>query len=121
MRAGICLEDLTGIRGRTTIAKAVRGDHWSFFQLRTFVEYKRRHSRRDRAAALYEPNLLALRLSWYAPGQALACEACGHEADADRNAADDLRLLGMSVMHPGGPCGSFQKETTTGCLQSPRL
>jgi IS605 OrfB family transposase len=40
MRAGICLEDLIGIRGRTTIAKAVRGDHWSFFQLRTFVEYK---------------------------------------------------------------------------------
>jgi putative transposase len=76
MRAGICLEDLTGIRGRTIVPKAVRRDDsgWSFFQLRTFVEYKakyRRHSCRDRTAALYEPNLLALRLSWYVPGQEL--------------------------------------------------
>jgi Transposase IS200 like len=27
MRAGICLEDLTGIRGRTIVSKAVRRDH----------------------------------------------------------------------------------------------
>jgi IS605 OrfB family transposase len=42
MRAGICLEDLTGIRRRTIVAKAVRRDHsgWSFFQLRRFVAYK---------------------------------------------------------------------------------
>jgi putative transposase len=40
MRAGICLEDLNGIRGR--VPKAVRRDHsgWSFFPLRTLVEYK---------------------------------------------------------------------------------
>jgi len=36
-------------------------------------------------------------------GKRFACEACGHEADADRNAADNLLLLGMSIMHPGGP------------------
>jgi IS605 OrfB family transposase len=40
MRARIGLEDLTGIRGRTTVPKAVRTDHSGFFQLRTFVEYK---------------------------------------------------------------------------------
>jgi putative transposase len=42
MRAGICLEEETGIRGRTIVAKAVCGDHsgWSFFQLWRFVAYK---------------------------------------------------------------------------------
>jgi putative transposase len=43
------------------------------------------------------------------------------EADADRNAADNLRLLGMSVTPPGGPCCSLPRGTTTGCLESPRL
>jgi putative transposase len=42
MRAGIRLEDLTGIRGRTIVAQAVRRDHsgWRFFQLRTCVAYR---------------------------------------------------------------------------------
>jgi IS605 OrfB family transposase len=42
MRAGICREEETGIRGRTIVAKAVCRDHsgWSFFQLRTCVAYK---------------------------------------------------------------------------------
>jgi putative transposase len=40
MRAGICLEDLSGIRGRTIVP--VRRDHsgWSCFPLRTLVEHK---------------------------------------------------------------------------------
>jgi transposase len=54
-------------------------------------------------------------------GKDFACEACGQEADADRNAADNLRLLGTSVMPPGGPCCSLPQGTTTGCSESPRL
>ena len=38
----IALEDLQGIRTRTTVRKAQRAEHaaWSFFQLRSFIEYK---------------------------------------------------------------------------------
>jgi hypothetical protein len=43
------------------------------------------------------------------------------EADADRNEADNLRLLGMSATPPGGPCCSLPRGTTTGYLESPRL
>ena len=41
-RRAIALEDLEGIRGRTTVRKAQRRRHmsWSFFQLRFFIEYK---------------------------------------------------------------------------------
>ena len=39
---GIALEDLQGIRDRTTVKKAQRRTHhsWSFHQLRSFVQYK---------------------------------------------------------------------------------
>lgn len=39
---GIALEDLTGIRSRMTVRKAQRRQQhsWSFYQLRSFVEYK---------------------------------------------------------------------------------
>ncbi len=39
---GIVLEDLKGIRDRTTVRKRQRSRHsgWSFFQLRSFLEYK---------------------------------------------------------------------------------
>ena len=39
---GIALEDLTHIRGRTTVRKAQRAMHsgWAFFQLRAFLSYK---------------------------------------------------------------------------------
>jgi len=41
-RRAIALEDLGGIRGRTTVRKVQRRRHmsWSFFQLRFFIEYK---------------------------------------------------------------------------------
>ena len=39
---GIALEDLTGIRERTTVKRAQRRTHhsWAFYQLRTFIQYK---------------------------------------------------------------------------------
>jgi len=41
---GIALEDLSGIRERVTVRRAQRATlhSWSFFQLRSFVEYKAR-------------------------------------------------------------------------------
>ena len=43
---GIALEDLGGIRDRITVRKRQRRQHhaWSFFQLRSFIEYKARLS-----------------------------------------------------------------------------
>jgi putative transposase len=39
---GVAVEDLTGIRDRTTVRKADRAEHsgWAFHQLRAFLEYK---------------------------------------------------------------------------------
>lgn len=39
---GIALEELSGIRERTTVRKAQRAQHgsWAFFQLRSFIAYK---------------------------------------------------------------------------------
>jgi putative transposase len=39
---GVAIEDLKGIRERTTVRKAQRAEHggWAFFQLRSFIEYK---------------------------------------------------------------------------------
>jgi IS605 OrfB family transposase len=41
---GIALEDLTGIRNRTTVRKAQRRvqHSWAFYQLRSFIQYKAR-------------------------------------------------------------------------------
>jgi putative transposase len=74
-RAGIRLEEETGIRGRTIVAKAVRRDHsgWSFFQLRTCVAY-RAHFAGIRVEIVQPHDTgqsCSLRPSWYAPGQGL--------------------------------------------------
>lgn len=121
MRAGICLEDLSGIRGRTNVPRAVRRDHsgWSFFQLRTFVEYKAKIA--GIPVEIVPPHYTSQTCSrcgciGMRRGKGFACEACGHRADADRNAADNLRLLGMSVTHPRGPCCSLPKGSVAGCL-----
>src|SRR5205823_6690249 len=41
---GVALENLGGIRNRTTVKRKQRARHanWSFFQLRSFIEYKAR-------------------------------------------------------------------------------
>lgn len=126
MRAGICLEDLTGIRGRTNVPKVVRRDHsgWSFLQLRTFVEYKANIA--GIPVAIVRPHYTSQACSRCCcigtrRGKVFSCDTCGHRADADRNAADYLRLIGMSVTHPRGPCCALPKGSMAGCLESPRL
>jgi Putative transposase DNA-binding domain len=99
-------------------------------------EAKAARWRRVRITEMRAPNIAGIRVEIVQPhytsqicsrcgclgtrqGKRFACEACDHEADADRNAADNLRLLGMSVTHPGGPCCSLPKGSTTGCLKAP--
>ncbi|GJD81763.1 RNA-guided endonuclease InsQ/TnpB family protein [Methylobacterium gregans] len=119
LRAGICIEDLAGIRLRTMVSRALRREHagWGFHQLRGFLTYK---------AALVGVPLLAVDPAWtsqscsicgcigYRERKVFRCDACGHQADADRNAADNLRLMGMSVTHPRGPCCPLPKVIVQG-------
>jgi putative transposase len=99
---GIALEDLKGIRDRTTVRAKDRNRHsgWSFFQLRSFVEYKaalagvpvvtvdpRNTSRTCHVCGHCEK---ANRLS-----QArFLCKHCGHSENADLNAARNIRVWG---------------------------
>ena len=92
------------------------------FSFRTFVEYKANIA--GIPVAIVQPHYTrqicsrrgCLGSRWR---KRFACEPCGHEADADRNAADNLRLLGMSVMHPGGPCCSLSQGNDDGLLTKP--
>jgi putative transposase len=105
---GIALEDLKGIRERTTVRAKQRSRHsgWAFGQLRSFVEYKavlagvpvvavdprdssrtcsecghcEKANRKDRAA--------------------FECRHCGHSANADLNAARNLRVRGLGRYKP---------------------
>jgi IS605 OrfB family transposase len=92
---GIALENLGGIRSRITVKRKQRARHanWSFFQLRSFVEYKAkpagvrvvavdpRNSSREcvRCGHIDKANR---------PNQAtFSCVLCGHRCAADHNAA----------------------------------
>jgi len=97
---GIGLEDLKGIRERTRFRRPQRARviSWSFFQLRSFVEYKAmlagvmfeavdpRNS--SRTCAECGSCAKANRKSQ----SEFACRACGHKAHADVNSA---RILGF--------------------------
>lgn len=75
----IHLEDLQGIRQRTTVRKAQRSRHetWSYFQLRSFIEYK----------ALLSGVLLYL----VDPrNTSRTCSECGHCEKANRKSRDDF-------------------------------
>lgn len=100
---GIALENLAGIRERTTVRAKDRARHsgWAFFQLRSFVEYKatlagipvvtvdpRNTSRTCSVCGHCEK---ANRKS-----QAeFLCKHCGHSANADFNASRNVRILGL--------------------------
>lgn len=101
---GIVLEDLKGIRDRTTVRRKQRNRHsgWSFFQLRSFMEYK--------AALAGVPVLIvdprntsktcsvcghcerANRLT----RNSFCCKPCRHSSNADLNAARNLAGLGRA-------------------------
>jgi putative transposase len=105
---GIALEDLKGIRERTTVRAKQRARHsgWAFFQLRSFVEYK---------AALAGVPVVAVDPR----DSSRTCHVCGHcargnrpdrdtfrclhcaySAMADLNAAANLRVRGLGCRRP---------------------
>ncbi|MCA1635532.1 MAG: transposase [Acidobacteria bacterium] len=100
----IAIEDLKGIRERVTVRRSQRARHynWAFAQLRSFLEYKTRLY----GVALYvvDPRNSSRECSRCGytdkknrPSQdKFLCQNCGHSANADFNAALNLRVRGVS-------------------------
>jgi putative transposase len=102
------MEDLSGIRERTTVRAKQRARHsgWAFGQLRSFVEYK---------AALAGVPVVAVdpRNTSRTCNQCghcdkanrksrdrFECERCGHSEDADLNAARNIRSRAWAAHKP---------------------
>lgn len=106
-KRAIALEDLTGIRKRTTVRKSQRARHhsWSFYQLRQFIDYKA--TRAGIPVLLVDPAYTSRTCSECGhcekanrKSQArFECQACGHTMNADHNAALNVAARG-AVMRP---------------------
>jgi len=104
---GIALEDLTGIRERVTVKKAQRRQHsaWSFHDLRSKIEYKaqlhgvpfvlvdpRNTSRACNACGCIDKANRKEQATFL-------CVSCGHSANADTNAAMNIRVRGRAAVN----------------------
>lgn len=114
---GIALEDLTGIRKRVTVRRAQRRQHhsWSFFDLRTKIEYKAR--RAGIPVTLVDPRNTSRTCPACGridkrnrPDQGtFSCVSCGHCGHADTIAAGNVARR-AAVNRPNVTC----VETKTG-------
>ena len=99
----IALEELKGIRGRTTVRRKGRNKHlsWSYHQLRAFIEYKaklagvpvvavdpRNTSRTCNKCGHCDKGNRATQ-------EHFQCLQCGHSTNADQNAARNIRDRGL--------------------------
>jgi IS605 OrfB family transposase len=100
---GIALEELKGIRGRVTARSNQRArlGNWGFAQLGGFVSYKAR--RAGVPVSFVDPRSTSRQCSACGcidkknrPNQAIfSCVSCGHTANADHNAAINIRLRAL--------------------------
>ena len=111
---GVAVEDLKGIRERTTVRKKQRRRHnaWSFFQLRSFLEYKAKLAGIPFVAVnpRYTSQVCnACKVIGIRKSSSFVCPGCGNVADADVNAARNIAQLGIAITDPGkeAVCGSF--------------
>ena len=96
---GIAVEELTGIRERTTVRHKQRNRHsgWAFHQLRAFIEYKAKLAGVPVVAV--DPRNSSRTCSQCGHCEkanrksqdCFACLHCGHSENADLNAARNLR------------------------------
>jgi IS605 OrfB family transposase len=106
--SAIVLEDLSGIRERTTAGRRQRARHsnWSFFQLRQFIEYKALIAgvpviKVDPAYTSQTCSKCGHCDSKNRNGSDFECRSCGHAMDADQNAARNIAAKG-AVNSPNG-------------------
>jgi putative transposase len=102
-KRAIAVEELIGIRERTTVKRTQRAKHsnWAFSQLRIFVEYKSRMS--GVPLIVVDPRNTSRTCS--ACGYCdkanrksqsnFLCKQCGHAENADFNAAKNIRDRGV--------------------------
>jgi putative transposase len=112
-QAALALEDLTGIRERTnqqprTKTERRRGNSWAFFQLRQFVAYKAQEAGvlLHLVPAAYTSQMCHACLHIGSrSGKRFVCTnpRCGWTGDADFNAAQNIKILGLQVSLPRGP------------------
>lgn len=112
-QSALALEDLTGIRERTNAQPRRKrerrlGNHWAFFQLRQFATYKAAlagvvvlvvppaYTSQMCHVCLHIGSRSGKRFTCINP----VCEWCG---DADGNASQNIRILGISLSDPRGP------------------
>ncbi|MCG6136153.1 MAG: transposase [Nostoc sp. LLA-1] len=106
----VAIENLTGIRERTNQqprnkVERRRSNFWSFYQLRSFLEYK---GIKEGVEVIAVPPAYTsqtchqcLHIGLRADKR-FKCGNCGWHGDADLNGAKMISLLGQSVSLPGG-------------------
>lgn len=105
---GIAIEELGGIRERVKVGRKQRAvlHSWAFAQLRMFVEYKAALAgvavvRVEPRNSSRECNRCHHVSKCNRPTQStFRCQACGHQAHADNNAAANLRERGRAACKP---------------------
>lgn len=101
---GISLEDLQGIRSRTTVRRAQRSRHgkWAFSELRAFIEYKARLA--GVAVKTVDPRNTSRTCSVCGHCEKanrrsqseFVCKSCEYVALADANAAENIRKAAVN-------------------------
>ncbi|MEH1854247.1 MAG: transposase [Nostoc sp.] len=127
----VAIENLTGIRERTNKqprnkVERRRSNSWSFYQLRSFLEYK---GIKEGVEVIAVPPAYTSQTCHQClhiglrSDKRFKCGNCGWHGDADLNGAKMISLLGQSVSLPGGSrclCCSLNIDSS-GLLQSPAL
>jgi IS605 OrfB family transposase len=110
----IALEDLTGIRRRTTTRKAqrYRQQSWNFFQLRQFISYKAALA--GVALLLVDPRYTSQRCHGcgqlgHRVGLKFSCSSCG-QFDADFNAALNISAAAAALVNQPEMANAFMVQ-----------
>jgi putative transposase len=130
-KAIVAIENLSGIRERTNTqprskVERRRSNSWSFYQLRSFLEYK---GIKEGVEVIAVPPAYTSQTCHQClhiglrSDKRFKCGNCGWHGDADLNGAKMISLLGQSVSLPGGS-GYLRCELSTdssGLLKAPSL
>jgi len=103
---GIAIEDLTHIRftsKRRNKKLRVKLGNWSFYQLRSFIEYKAKLNGVE--IVVVEPAYTSQTCSvchciGTRKNKSFKCTNCGNDMDADFNAARNIATLGVAISRP---------------------